>query len=50
VDEEVEIENPTDPAYAFSGYCPLTIRLVEHALKKQTWKHIGETLRIIPGA
>jgi len=20
VDEEVEIENPTDPAYAFSGY------------------------------
>ncbi|EWS74446.1 vacuolar protein sorting-associated protein (macronuclear) [Tetrahymena thermophila SB210] len=49
VDDEVVIDNPQDPAYAFSGYCPLTVRLVEHALKRQTWKHIAEYIKNVPG-
>ncbi|KAL4464744.1 hypothetical protein ABPG74_011305 [Tetrahymena malaccensis] len=49
VDDEVVIDNPQDPAYAFSGYCPLTVRLVEHALKRQSWKHIAEYIKNVPG-
>ncbi|EGR30804.1 vacuolar sorting protein, putative [Ichthyophthirius multifiliis] len=49
INDEVEPENPNDPAYTYSGYCPLTVRLIEQCLNKQSWKQIQEQLKSING-
>jgi len=39
---------PTDIAYAFDGYAPLSVRLVEVA-SKPGWKRLDEVLNMLPG-
>ena len=46
--EEIDVNNPNDRSYAYSGYCPICIRLIEKAYK-EGWGSIKETLKKIPG-
>lgn len=46
--EDVDDANPSDIAYVFSGYAPLSIRLVQHALRGG-WRSIEEIVRLLPG-
>ncbi|KAJ7536601.1 hypothetical protein O6H91_12G074500 [Diphasiastrum complanatum] len=46
--EDVDDSNPNDIAYVFSGYAPLSIRLVEYALKGG-WRSIEDVVRLLPG-
>ncbi|KAM3244546.1 hypothetical protein ACQJBY_056087 [Aegilops geniculata] len=41
-------ENPDDIAYIFAGYAPLSIRLVQHAVRSG-WRSIEELLKLLPG-
>ncbi|KAK9126616.1 hypothetical protein Scep_015462 [Stephania cephalantha] len=45
---DTDTANPNDIAYVFSGYAPLSIRLVQHALRSG-WRPIEETLKLLPG-
>lgn len=53
--DNVNDTDPTDIAYTYAGYAPLSIRLVEHALRSTTGesssKELGleEALKAIPG-
>lgn len=47
--ENVNEQDPHDPAYVYSGYCPLTTRLVQAALRPSGWREIDDVLRQIPG-
>lgn len=40
---------PLDAAYTYSGYCPLTARLAETALRPQGWTGLEDALRLLPG-
>ena len=46
--EEFDPINPNDSSYAYSGYSPICIRLIEKAYK-EGWGTIKETLKKIPG-
>lgn len=46
--EDTDTANPNDISYIFSGYAPLSIRLVQHAIKSG-WRSIEETLKLLPG-
>ncbi|KAI3878196.1 hypothetical protein MKX03_009723 [Papaver bracteatum] len=48
--EDIDTANPKDIAYvfSFSGYAPLSIRLVQHAVKSG-WRPIEEILKLLPG-
>ena len=46
--ENIDFNNPNDSSYAYSGYCPICIRLIEKAFK-DGWGTIKETLKKIPG-
>ncbi|EFA77569.1 Sec1-like family protein [Heterostelium album PN500] len=48
-EEEINETNPTDMAYVYSGYAPLSCRLVQQAIRPGGWKAIEETLRLLPG-
>ncbi|MCQ2816504.1 MAG: Sec1 family protein [archaeon] len=48
ISERVNLDNPDDACYAYVGYCPLTIRLIE-ALIREGWQHNSELLKLIPG-
>ncbi|CAM0907917.1 unnamed protein product [Alopecurus aequalis] len=41
-------EKPDDISYIFSGYAPLSIRLVQHAVRSG-WRSIEELLKLLPG-
>ncbi|KAK7859301.1 vacuolar protein-sorting-associated protein 33 like protein [Quercus suber] len=43
--EDTDTANPNDIAYVFSGYAPLSIRLVQHAVRRP----IEEILKLLPG-
>ncbi|KAK9915301.1 hypothetical protein WJX75_007269 [Coccomyxa subellipsoidea] len=47
--DDVDDKNPTDIAYVFSGYAPLSVRLVEAAVKGPGWGVGEEVLRLLPG-
>eukprot|EP00775_Hariotina_reticulata_P010895 gene10895-11049_t len=49
VNDEDQMTNPTDISYLYKGYAPLTIRLVEAALKGG-WGPFAEVLSMLPGA
>ncbi|GAM27805.1 hypothetical protein SAMD00019534_109810 [Acytostelium subglobosum LB1] len=49
ITEEINENNPTDMGYVYSGYTPLSCRLVQHAIRPNGWKAIEETLRSLPG-
>ncbi|KAG5607934.1 hypothetical protein H5410_029426 [Solanum commersonii] len=40
--------SPNDISYVFSGYAPLSIRLVQHAIRSG-WRPIEEILKLLPG-
>ena len=44
--ENIDFNNPNDSSYAYSGYCPICIRLIEKAFK-DGWGTIKETLKKI---
>ncbi|KAL5711517.1 Vacuolar protein-sorting-associated protein 33 [Ranunculus cassubicifolius] len=53
VQEETDADTPSDNSrndisYVFSGYAPLSIRLVQHAVKSG-WRPIEEVLKLLPG-
>ncbi|KAI4382714.1 hypothetical protein MLD38_008641 [Melastoma candidum] len=46
--EDTDTANPNDIAYVFSGYAPLSIRLVQNAIRSG-WRPIEEILKLLPG-
>ncbi|KAF8021585.1 hypothetical protein BT93_G1898 [Corymbia citriodora subsp. variegata] len=46
--DDTDTANPNDIAYVFSGYAPLSIRLVQNAIRSG-WRPIEEILRMLPG-
>jgi len=44
--EDVNEAEPNDIAYVYSGYAPLSVRLVE---SRDQWKQMEEVLRLLPG-
>lgn len=47
---DVNLDFPNDASFAYSGYCPLTVRIVEALFKKTGWKGIQDQLtNKIPG-
>ncbi|KAI3972435.1 hypothetical protein MKW92_029479 [Papaver armeniacum] len=46
--EDIDTANPNDIAYVFSGYAPLSIRLVQHAIRSG-WSPIEKILKLLPG-
>ncbi|CAI0442666.1 unnamed protein product, partial [Linum tenue] len=46
--EDTDTANPNDISYVFSGYAPLSIRLVHHAIRSG-WRPMEEILRLLPG-
>jgi hypothetical protein len=48
INESVDLNNPNDPSYSYSGYCPMIIRLIEKAFTKG-WNSIKDLLNKIPG-
>ncbi|KAH7315837.1 hypothetical protein KP509_21G067400 [Ceratopteris richardii] len=47
--EDVDDANPNDIAYVFSGYAPLSVRIVENCLKRG-WRAIEGALKLLPGS
>ncbi|XP_051116487.1 vacuolar protein-sorting-associated protein 33 homolog isoform X1 [Andrographis paniculata] len=46
--EDTDTTNPNDISYVFSGYAPLSIRLIQHAIRSG-WRPIEDVLRLLPG-
>lgn len=46
--EDTDTANPKDISYIFSGYAPLSIRLVQHAIRSG-WRSMEEILKLLPG-
>eukprot|EP00163_Fabomonas_tropica_P032762 TRINITY_DN8359_c0_g1_i1.p1 TRINITY_DN8359_c0_g1~~TRINITY_DN8359_c0_g1_i1.p1 ORF type:complete len:600 (+),score=140.03 TRINITY_DN8359_c0_g1_i1:778-2577(+) len=46
--EDCNEQNPKDISYAYSGYAPLSVRLIQYAIKPG-WRSIEDSLRILPG-
>ncbi|KAK8494988.1 hypothetical protein V6N13_030039 [Hibiscus sabdariffa] len=46
--EDTDTANPNDIAYVFSGYAPLSIRLVHNAVLSG-WRPMEEILKLLPG-
>uniref|UniRef100_A0A1D1ZIJ7 Vacuolar protein sorting-associated protein 33 n=1 Tax=Anthurium amnicola TaxID=1678845 RepID=A0A1D1ZIJ7_9ARAE len=46
--DEHDPSNSSDISYIFSGYAPLSIRLVQHAIRSG-WNPIEEILKLLPG-
>ena len=44
----VDIDQPNDCAFAYEGYCPISIRLIERAIKTG-WNSIKDVLNKLPG-
>lgn len=46
--DETDTASPNDISYIFSGYAPLSIRLVQHAIRSG-WRSIEDILKLLPG-
>ncbi|KAF2314370.1 hypothetical protein GH714_025756 [Hevea brasiliensis] len=46
--ESQSYDIPNDIPYVFSGYAPLSICLVQHAVRSG-WRHMEEILKLLPG-
>lgn len=47
--KEVDLAQPEDIAYVYSGYAPLSVRIVEATAKPATWRALEEPLSHLPG-
>jgi len=46
--QDVDEKHPEDISYCYSGYAPLSVRLVEHVVRHNSWTGIEEVgIRII---
>eukprot|EP00331_Platyophrya_macrostoma_P017413 CAMPEP_0176471256 /NCGR_PEP_ID=MMETSP0127-20121128/41028_1 /TAXON_ID=938130 /ORGANISM="Platyophrya macrostoma, Strain WH" /LENGTH=249 /DNA_ID=CAMNT_0017865877 /DNA_START=329 /DNA_END=1075 /DNA_ORIENTATION=+ len=50
INTEVNVSVPNDAAYAYDGYCPILVRLVEKLFLKGGWKTIQDALQLLDGA
>ena len=41
-------DDDDEASFAYSGYCPLSIRLIENVLKPKHWNDISDVLKRIP--
>ena len=48
INESVDLNNPNDSSYSYSGYCPIIIRLIEKCFSKG-WNSIKDILGKLPG-
>ncbi|XP_056683837.1 vacuolar protein-sorting-associated protein 33 homolog isoform X2 [Spinacia oleracea] len=46
--EDTDTANPNDISYVFSGYAPLSVRLIQQAIRSG-WRPIEEILKLLPG-
>ncbi|XP_052184512.1 vacuolar protein-sorting-associated protein 33 homolog [Diospyros lotus] len=46
--DDTDTANPNDISYVFSGYAPLSIRLVQQAIRSG-WRPVEEILKLLPG-
>ena len=46
--EDVDLNEPNDISYSYSGYAPISVRLIEKAITKG-WKSIEDVLYKLPG-
>ncbi len=46
--EDVDLNEPNDISYSYSGYAPISVRLIEKAITKG-WKNIEDVLYKLPG-
>ncbi|XP_056692453.1 vacuolar protein-sorting-associated protein 33 homolog isoform X2 [Spinacia oleracea] len=46
--EDTDTANPNDISYVFSGYAPLSVRLIHQAIRSG-WRPIEEILKLLPG-
>ncbi|KAK1570495.1 hypothetical protein Q3G72_002735 [Acer saccharum] len=46
--EDTDTASPNDISYVFSGYAPLSIRLIQNAVRSG-WRPMEEILRLLPG-
>jgi len=47
--EDIDENKPTDIAFVYSGYAPISVRLVEWACQPGGWKSKEEVLKLLPG-
>eukprot|EP01112_Ceratiomyxa_fruticulosa_P014948 TRINITY_DN4340_c0_g6_i1.p1 TRINITY_DN4340_c0_g6~~TRINITY_DN4340_c0_g6_i1.p1 ORF type:complete len:617 (-),score=127.38 TRINITY_DN4340_c0_g6_i1:93-1943(-) len=47
--DDIDENNPSDIAYVYSGYAPLSVRLVQQAFRPGGWRSMDELLRQLPG-
>lgn len=47
--DDLDEQRPDDIAYVFSGYAPLSVRLVQTALSPEGWNGLDDTMRLLPG-
>ena len=43
-----EEDDDEEASFAYSGYCPLSIRLIEQVFKKQHWNGISDIWKRLP--
>ncbi|XP_078427603.1 sec1/munc18-like (SM) proteins superfamily [Wolffia australiana] len=46
--DERDPSNPSDISYIYSGYAPVSVRLIQHAIRSG-WHPIEEVLKLLPG-
>jgi len=47
--EDIDEQNPQDIAFVYSGYAPLSVRVIQSALKPGGWKSREDLLRLLSG-
>jgi len=47
--EDIDENNPNDIGYVYSGYAPLSIRLIQSAFKPGGWKGREDIVKFLPG-
>jgi len=40
----INFDDEEEATFAYDGYCPLSMRLIENALKKGHWNNINEKI------
>ena len=48
INDNVDFLEPNDPSYSYGGYCPITVKLIEKAIKVG-WNDIKYVLNDLPG-
>jgi len=47
--EDTDENNPTDISFVYSGYAPMSVRLIQQAFKPGGWKGINDVMKLVPG-